>query len=55
MSVTWIKITDPQQFSALLSVMGRSYQIESLSICVPRFNLIRWRALIGLTFNKKWQ
>ena len=26
MSVTWIKITDPQQFSALLSVMGRSYQ-----------------------------
>jgi hypothetical protein len=26
MNVTWIKITDPQQFSALLSVMGKSYQ-----------------------------
>jgi hypothetical protein len=28
MSVTWIKITDPQQFSALLGVMGKSYQYQ---------------------------
>jgi len=26
MSVTWIKITDPEQFSALLNVMGKSCQ-----------------------------
>jgi hypothetical protein len=26
MSVTFIKITNPQQFSALLGVMGKSYQ-----------------------------
>ena len=26
MSVTWIKITDPQQFSALLGVMGKRYE-----------------------------
>jgi hypothetical protein len=26
MSVTFIKITDPQQFTALLRVMGKSYQ-----------------------------
>ena len=28
MSVTWIKITDPQQFSALLRVMGKSYKYQ---------------------------
>ena len=26
MSVTWIKITEPRQFSALLGVMSKSYQ-----------------------------
>jgi hypothetical protein len=37
MSVTFIKITDPQQFSALLSVMGKSYQYRKfIEWCTPR-------------------
>src|ERR1700731_3573964 len=36
MSVTFIKITDPQQFSALLNVMGKSYQYRKfLEWCTP--------------------
>jgi hypothetical protein len=37
MSVIWIKITDPQQFSALLHVMGKSYQYRKfLEWCTAR-------------------
>jgi hypothetical protein len=36
MSVAWIKITDPQQFSALLNLMGKSYQYRKfLEWCTP--------------------
>jgi hypothetical protein len=39
MSVTFIKITDPQQFSALLRVMGKSYAYRKF---------IEWCGSLGL-------
>jgi len=55
MSVTWIKITDPKQFSALLGVMGKTYQYRKFIEWCTSLQLNQVACLIGLTFNKKWR